>query len=65
MKPETSGFCTLTSDIDMIMVKGAGTAEKGADPGNTYTTTIPSTKQGKKKSVDDIPLQELDSTLER
>ena len=44
MNSETSGFHTLTSDIDMIMVKGAGTAEEGADPGTTYTTTIPSTK---------------------
>ena len=61
---ETGDFCPITYEMNGIKFEGEEEAESQVDPEPRYTTTLPSTTRGDKKSVDDIPLTELDPTQE-
>ena len=60
-KPEPSDLCPITEFVNMVTFEGDEVEGFAADPGPSFMTTLPSTTQTDKKSVEDIRLDELDT----
>ena len=59
---EAEVFSPITAEINAINFEGEEEPECQVDPGSQYTTTLPSTTRGDKKSVEDVQLTELHTT---
>ena len=59
---ETKGFSPITTEINHISGEGSDDVDQNAGKGPRYITTLPTTTQHEKKSVEDIPLNKLSTS---